>query len=294
MVLNHHPDKQAQAKDEVNDDMFKLITKAYECLSNPEKRRFYDSHDNSIDDTIPSEAHAQTGDFFRTFTAVFDINSRWSSDPDVPSLGTEEDSYEYALKFYDFWRNFKSWREFDAGEEGFDTEIAECREEKRWMERQNKKITNKLKKSERQRIMTLVDRAYRYDPRILKFKEEREAERERKKMEKKLLKQKKREEEERLAKEKQAREEEEKRKQEEEAKQQAIQNKQIRKKRPQFRKVCRAARDKHLSDKRKYPFNPIEEHVEVLCKLMNLQQFNKTLKAFSSGDGSKLFREMVS
>merc|ERR1712125_86477 len=73
MVLNHHPDKQAQAKDEVNDDMFKLITKAYECLSNPEKRRFYDSHDNSIDDTIPSEAHAQTGDFFRTFTAVFDI-----------------------------------------------------------------------------------------------------------------------------------------------------------------------------------------------------------------------------
>merc|ERR1712100_393173 len=47
------------------------------------------------------------------------------------------------------------------------------------------------------------------------------------------------------------------------------------------------------SDKRKYPFNPIEEHVEVLCKLMNLQQFNKTLKAFSSGDGSKLFREML-
>lgn len=32
--------------------------------------------------------------------------------PDVPKLGDENTPYEDVLKFYSFWYNFKSWRDF--------------------------------------------------------------------------------------------------------------------------------------------------------------------------------------
>ena len=58
-------------------------------------------------------------------------------------------------KFYDFWFNFKSWRDFSFKNE-YDLSEAEFREEKRWMERQNKKKTAKLKKEEHVRVLRLV------------------------------------------------------------------------------------------------------------------------------------------
>merc|ERR1711977_687412 len=114
---------------------------------------------------------------------VFHLNSRWSIDPNVPVLGSEEDDIQNVLKFYEFWRSFKSWREFSAGEEEFDLEDAECREEKRWMDRQNKKVTKQMKKDEHARIMALVNLAEKFDPRVVAFKEEQEREKERKKRE---------------------------------------------------------------------------------------------------------------
>merc|ERR1712224_720415 len=86
------------------------------------------------------------------------------------------DDIESVFNFYEFWRNFKSWREFSAGEEEFDLEEAECREEKRWMERENKKLTKKMKKEENGRLIYLVNLSYKYDPRIINWKEEQEKE----------------------------------------------------------------------------------------------------------------------
>merc|ERR1711977_600136 len=114
---------------------------------------------------------------------VFHLNSRWSIDPNVPVLGSEEDDIQNVLKFYEFWRSFKSWREFSAGEEEFDLEDAECREERRYMERQNKKVTKQLKKDEHARIMALVNLAEKYDPRVIAHKDAQEKERIRKKEE---------------------------------------------------------------------------------------------------------------
>merc|ERR1711904_166170 len=123
-----------------------------------------------------------------------------------------------------------------GGEEEFDLEDAECREERRWMERQNKKVTKQLKKDEHARIMALVNLAEKYDPRVIAHKDAQEKERIRKKEERKAAKLKrrmeqdreKREEEERIASEAKAKAEHE----EQQKKQQVMQNKQIRKKRP--------------------------------------------------------------
>lgn len=46
------------------------------------------------------------------------------------------------------------------------------REERKWIEKQNKAARVKRKKEEMARIRSLVDTAYSLDPRILKFKQE--------------------------------------------------------------------------------------------------------------------------
>merc|ERR1711862_426790 len=146
-------------------------------------------------------------------------------------------------------------------EEEFDLEEAECREEKRWMERENKKLTKKMKKEENGRLIYLVNLSYKYDPRIINWKEEQEKEKLRKKAERKAAKIRRREEANREAREEQERKEAEAKaieeKKENEAKQRAIENKQIRKKRPQLRKICRLAREEHDSDPINNPFNPL-------------------------------------
>merc|ERR1712130_896932 len=139
---------------------------------------------------------------------------------------------------------------------------AETREEKRWMERQNKKMTKQRKKEERKAAK-----------RARKEEAEREV----------------REEEERKA--AIARAEEEAR--EAAKKDAAAQNKQLRKKRPLLRKACRAARDAHEEDKTKNPFNPRDEHVEALCKSLDLPQMNKLLRAFKDGNGAHEFRDLL-
>merc|ERR1711982_222826 len=285
MILNHHPDKQAQAQDEVDDEVFKSISAAYDCLSNPEKRRAYDSKD-PFDDTVPSEHEARSEEFFELFSSVFERNSKWSILNDVPKLGNMDDDIESVFNFYEFWRNFKSWREFSAGEEEFDLEEAECREEKRWMERENKKLTKKMKKEENGRLIYLVNLSYKYDPRIINWKEEQEKEKLRKKAERKAAKIRRREEANREA-------EKEQERKEAEAKQRTIENKQIRKKRPQLRKICRLAREEHDSDPINNPFNPLEEHVEILCKEMNLKQFNVLIKSLQNENGPSSFRNMI-
>ena len=58
-VLKHHPDKRRRKgeniSDDVDDDYFTCITKAWEILGNATTRRSYDSIDPTFDDDIPSK-----------------------------------------------------------------------------------------------------------------------------------------------------------------------------------------------------------------------------------------------
>eukprot|EP00795_Rhopilema_esculentum_P002392 gene2392-18036_t len=175
MVLQHHPDKKSSRKSNfevpgLNEhEYFTCITKAYEILSNVTTRRAYDSVDPTFNEDIPTSVK---GDFFETFKPVFSRNSRWSVKTPALDLGDMDSSEDYVNEFYAFWYDFDSWREFSYLDEE-DKGMAESREERRWMEKQNRRKRQSRKKEELARIRLLVDTAYANDPRIKKFAEER-------------------------------------------------------------------------------------------------------------------------
>ncbi|KXZ42767.1 hypothetical protein GPECTOR_119g398 [Gonium pectorale] len=195
--LEHHPDKALinvtdEAEKERIQEHFKTIQDAYDILSDPAKRREFDSTDE-FDDTLPMQCDSK--DFFKVFSPAFRRNARWSSVEPVPDVGDENTPWEQVSKFYDFWYTFKSWREFPHPDEE-DVECAESREHRRWIERNNSKLREKGKKEEGRRLRDFVDAAYKYDPRVLRKKEDDRLERERKKAEKEEARRKAQEEEE--------------------------------------------------------------------------------------------------
>lgn len=223
LCLVHHPDKQSpdntpEETEKVNQHFLKL-QETFEVLSDVKKRRKYDSMED-FDDSVPTTLK-KGQDFYVVFGPVFKRNGKWSERKPVPDLGDAETPIDRVNKFYDWWREFESWRDVDEQvkeEEGEDClhkyEEAECREERRWMERENEKLRNKFRKIERARVMKLVGSAEQCDPRVKAEKDRKWAARDLEKAEKEA----KRLEVERLAKEEAdrvaavEREEEEKRK----------------------------------------------------------------------------------
>lgn len=172
-VLRHHPDKRKATGEEIraDDDYFTCITKAYETLSVASKRRAYDSVDSEFDDDVPSSNASNKSRFFEVFGPVVAANARWSVRSNVPQLGDINSSRDHVENFYDFWYNFESWREFSYLDEE-EKDKGQDREERRWIEKQNKAERARRKKEEMSRLRSLVDAAYACDPRILRFKEE--------------------------------------------------------------------------------------------------------------------------
>ncbi|KAJ2925319.1 hypothetical protein H1R20_g11772, partial [Candolleomyces eurysporus] len=198
-VLKHHPDKKASSTAptstsafltgvnlNTNDDaFFKCISKAHEVLSNPEKRRQFDSvdpHFMDLEEDMPTAAETKSKnfEFFKTFTHVFDLYSRFSKVQPVPGLGHIDSTKEEVEGFYDFWYNFDSWRSF----EWMDKEVNEgsdSRDDKRYTEKKNKTERARRKKEDIAKVRGLVDLALSVDPRIKRIKQQEKEAREAKK-----------------------------------------------------------------------------------------------------------------
>ncbi|XP_010423388.1 PREDICTED: dnaJ homolog subfamily C member 2-like [Camelina sativa] len=292
-ALKHHPDKLAplllaeeteeakQAKKDEIESHFKLIQEAYEILMDSTKRRIFDSTDE-FDDEVPSDCAPK--DFFKVFGPAFKRNARWSTNPRVPDLGDENTPLKEVDSFYSWWYSFKSWREFPEEEE-HDIEQAESREEKRWMERENTKKSQKARKEEHARIRVLVDNAYKKDTRILKRKEEEKAMKLQKKEEKVMAKRK-------LEEEAAAAIEEERRRKEEEAKRAAEaaqlhkrtkekEKKLLRKERSRLRTLSAPVLSERL-------LGISVEHVEDLCMSLNTEQLRKLCDKMENKEGLAL------
>ena len=184
-----HPDKCgiAQASEEEKEAIekrFKDLQTAFEVLTDPKKRREYDSVD-APKTKLPASKLADDGsnwfdlvppaltELARFFDGKQDATKFIETDPDAP--------FERVRKMYEFWAKFKSWREFPAEDEE-DTESAEDRWQRREMEKENKKKREEEKKADTKRIKQFIGLAEDTDPRVIKRRKEEKEAREAKKL----------------------------------------------------------------------------------------------------------------
>lgn len=145
--LKYHPDKTGRGEE---DEVFLLVKAAFDTLSDPVKRRSYDSTVD-FDESIPKEGVDET-EFYDVYGPVFERNLRFASfnDPakqavkeggdmaspagkkkkkkggnknnngggsksskeSCPPFGDDSTPVDQVHAFYDFWVHFESWRDF--------------------------------------------------------------------------------------------------------------------------------------------------------------------------------------
>lgn len=181
-VLVYHPDKTkatSMITDDIEDnEVFLKIQEALDTLSNSQKKRVYDSQ-LPFDDTIPREEFVdkkmakKKEYFYKIFEPVFKRNARFAAKKPIPSLGDDSTPMAEVLRFYDYWVNFDSWRDFSGVDSEHKIEENMSREEKRYYQKENERNGKKLKKKEMERIMEFVNLAQKKDPRINAEKEAR-------------------------------------------------------------------------------------------------------------------------
>lgn len=171
-VLRHHPDKKAAQSGNVNDDaFFKCIAKAFEILSDPAKRRQYDSVDEGAEAPEPTK---KSKDFYDAWGKFFAAEGRFSNRQPVPAFGGDDAPKEQVDKVYDFFYNFDSWRTFEYLDKDLPDDT-DSRDQRRYQEKKNKAERARRKKEDNARLRAKTDEALGLDPRYRRFKEEEKA-----------------------------------------------------------------------------------------------------------------------
>jgi DnaJ family protein C protein 2 len=202
-------------------------------------------------------------------------------------------------RFYKFWYDFESWREYSYLDEE-DKEKGSDREERRWIEKNNRVQRAERKKDEMKRLRKLVDNAYACDPRVQRFLEDDRRAKQEKKMAKQEAGRARREEEERVRKmeEDKQREEAARKEAEEKAKAEALKKdreekkRALKKEKKTFRTLCK---DKDFfatnDDERVSNMTELDKLCEVLT-VEELEEINAKLEK-AQGWWKDTSREMM-
>ena len=152
-------------------------------LSDPVKRRQFDSVDEAADVEPPTKKEAAKGNFYKLWNRVFESEGRFSKIQPVPKLGDDNSTFEEVDNFYNFWYNFDSWRTFEYLDEDVPDD-GESRDQKRQTEKKNANARRKRKVEDTARLRKLVDDCAAQDERIKKFRKAARADKDKKRLEK--------------------------------------------------------------------------------------------------------------
>ncbi|NXF05040.1 DJC21 protein, partial [Smithornis capensis] len=209
LALRWHPDKNLENAEEAA-EQFKLIQAAYDVLSDPQERAWYDNHREALlkggvdgeyqDDSLDLlryftvSCYSGYGDdekgFFAVYRQVFEKLAKEEMEymtqedtEEFPMFGYSQSDYDTVVHpFYAYWQSFCTRKNF-AWKEEYDTRQASNRWEKRAMEKENKKTREKAKKERNELIRQLVNFIRKRDKRVQahrKLLEEQNAEKARK------------------------------------------------------------------------------------------------------------------
>ncbi|XP_061325501.1 dnaJ homolog subfamily C member 21 isoform X1 [Pezoporus flaviventris] len=209
LALRWHPDKNLENAEEAA-EQFKLIQAAYDVLSDPQERAWYDNHREALlrggvdgdyqDDSLDLlryftvSCYSGYGDdekgFFTVYREVFKKIAKEEVEyitrediEEFPMFGNSQSDYDTVVHpFYAYWQSFCTQKSF-AWKEEYDTRQASNRWEKRAMEKENKKKRDKARKERNELIRQLVAFIRKRDKRVQahrKLVEEQNAEKTRK------------------------------------------------------------------------------------------------------------------
>ncbi|PNF22513.1 DnaJ subfamily C member 21 [Cryptotermes secundus] len=194
-ALKWHPDKNPNSATEAK-EQFQLVQQAYEVLSDPHERSWYDSHRESILRGAGSDYKDDSLDVFRYFTPtcfkgygddengfyavyreVFNKlaaeDSEYMTDEDsdfeVPSFGDSMSSYEDVVHpFYAYWQSYSTKKSY-AWLDPYNIRDALNRRVVRAAEKENKKVRDKARKQRNEEVRNLVAFVRKRDKRVQSF-----------------------------------------------------------------------------------------------------------------------------
>ncbi|XP_028318550.1 dnaJ homolog subfamily C member 21 [Gouania willdenowi] len=194
LALKWHPDKNLDNSDEA-EEQFKLIQAAYDVLSDPQERAWYDNHRDALlkgglsgdyeDDSIDLlqyftvTCYSGYGDdeegFYTVYRTLFESivkeemehsKVKDEEEEEFPPFGESQSDYDTIVHvFYGYWQSYCTRKNF-AWKEEYDTRQASNRWEKRAMEKENKKSREKARKERNDLVRQLVAFVRKRDRRV--------------------------------------------------------------------------------------------------------------------------------
>ncbi|KAK9118876.1 hypothetical protein Scep_016969 [Stephania cephalantha] len=199
LALRRHPDKLIQTgiSEEEATASFQELVNAYEVLSDPRERAWYDSHrsqilfsdaNSSASSSLPdlfsffsSSVFSGFGDTGKGFYKVYgDLFGKIYAQEvsfarklglgegavrDAPLMGNLESPYEQVSAFYNHWLGFCTVMDYCWVDE-YDTMAGPNRKSRRLMEEENKKLRKKARKEYNETVRGLVEFVKRRDKRV--------------------------------------------------------------------------------------------------------------------------------
>ncbi|XP_068655679.1 DNAJ protein JJJ1 homolog [Aristolochia californica] len=218
LALQHHPDKliSSGVSEEVATARFQEIVNAYEVLSDPRERTWYDSHrsqilfsdPNSKSGSSPSffdslnlfsyfsnsaySGFADTGKgFFKVYGDLFskiyaqevqfarEVGFGAGAVRDAPLMGNMDSPYSQVSAFYAYWLDFCSVMDFSWADE-YHASAGPNRKSRRIMEEENKKARKKAKREFNESIRGLAEFVKKRDKRVIDMQMKKRLEEEKK------------------------------------------------------------------------------------------------------------------